>query len=173
MGVTTKDFVTKWLAYGLALLPVWFLDSFLLSRYPLYSVKPVLLPLAAMAVATLEGAVGGAGFGLAVGALFDAVTPSMLPGASTLLLALLGLGAGLLAQYALRQDLIGCLICSALALAAMDAVRVGARLVARVAPLEPMLEVAGKEIVWSLCFVPLIYLLFRWVFRRVPKATVL
>lgn len=170
--MTRKDFTIKWLAYALALLPVWFLETYLLSAFPLFGVKPMLLPLAAMAVATLEGGAAGAGFGLGVGILFDAVVPGGVPGVATFLMALLGLGAGLLAKYALRQDLIGCFICSFLALAALDAVRVTGRLAAGI-PLEPMLRVAWKEIVWSLCFVPGVYLLFRWVFRRVPKATVL
>lgn len=53
--MTTKDFTVKWLAYTLALLPVWLMECFLLSRYPLFGVKPMLLPLAVVAVATLEG----------------------------------------------------------------------------------------------------------------------
>ncbi len=171
--MTTRDFIIKWLAYTLALLPVWFADSFLLTALPLFGVMPMLLPLCAIAVATLEGATAGAGFGLAVGVLYDAVTLEGTPGGATFLMALLGLGAGLLAQYALRQDLIGCLICSALALGSIDLMRILRRLLTNTAPLGPMLEVAGKEILWSLCFVPLVYLLFRWVFRRVPKATVL
>jgi rod shape-determining protein MreD len=170
--VTTKDFTIKWLAYALALLPVWFLEAYLLSRYPLFGVKPMLLPLCAVAVATLEGATAGAGFGLAVGLLFDAMDPGA-PGAMIFVMALLGLGAGLLAQYVLRQDLIGCFLCSALALVAMDALRVAVRLLMGTAPLRAMLELAGREILWSICFVPLVYLIFRWVFRRVPKATVL
>lgn len=170
--MTTKDFTIKWLAYALALLPIWFLEAYILSRYPLFGVKPMLLPLCAMAVATLEGATAGAGFALAVGLLFDATIPGV-PGAMIFIMALLGLGAGLLAQYALRQDLVGCLLCSALSLVALDALRIGTRLLLGVAPLPVMLELAGKEILWSLCFVPLVYLVFRWVFRRVPKATVL
>ena len=43
--MTTKDFFIKWLAYTLALLPLWFLQELLLSRYPLMGVKPMLLPL--------------------------------------------------------------------------------------------------------------------------------
>ena len=170
--MTTKDFTVKWLAYALALLPVWLLEAFVLSRYPLFGVKPMLLPLAAIAVATLEGATAGAGFGLGVGMLFDAVSagPS---GGMILALAMLGLGTGLLAQYVLRQNLVGCFLCSVLALFCMDALRIGVRLLLNVAPLEPMLNVALREIGWSLCFVPVIYLLFRWVFYRVPKATVL
>ena len=170
--MTTKDFTIKWLAYALALLPLWLLETYLLSRYPLFGVKPMLLPLCAMAVATLEGATAGAGFGLAVGMLFDAMDPGS-AGAMIFIMALLGLGAGLLSQYALRQDLIGCFLCSVLALAVMDALRIGSRLLVGAAPLRPMLVLAGKEILWSLCFVPLVYLVFRWVFRRVPKATVL
>lgn len=171
--MTTRDFIIKWLAYALALLPVWFLNAFLLPQFPLFGVIPMLLPLCAIAVATLEGATAGAGFGLAVGVLYDAVTLEGIPGAMTFFMALLGLGAGLLAQYALRQDLIGCFICSALALGSIDLLRIGHRLLTRAIPLSPMLTVAGKEILVSLCFVPPVYLLFRWVFRRVPKATVL
>lgn len=170
--MTTKDFTIKWLAYTLALLPIWFLEDFFLSRYPLWGVKPMLLPLCAIAVATLEGATAGAGFGLFVGMLFDAMVPAV-PGTMILVTALLGLGAGLLAQYVLRQDLVGCFLCSVLALLAIDALRIGFRLLSAAAPLGAMLTVAGREILWSLCFVPLVYLVFRWVFRRVPKATVL
>ena len=89
------------------------------------------------------------------------------------IMALLGLGAGLLSQYVLRQDLVGCFLCSVLALVVMDALRIAVRLLMGTAPLRPMLELAGKEILWSLCFVPMVYLVFRWVFHRVPKATVL
>lgn len=170
--MTTKDFIVKWLAYALALLPLWFLEAYLLSRYPLYGVKPMLLPLCAIAVATLEGATAGTGFALGVGLLFDAMDPGV-PGVMIFIMALLGLGAGLLAQYVLRQDLVGCFLCSALALVVLDVLRVARRLLMGAAPLRPMLELAGKEILWSLCFVPLVYLVFRWVFRRVPKATVL
>ena len=164
--------MVKWLAYALALVPVWFAEAFLFSSFPLFGVKPMLLPLAAMAVATLEGASAGAGFGLAVGVLLETVVPGQ-PGMSTFLMALLGLAAGLLAQYALRQDLVGCFVYSVMALAAIDAVRIAGRLLTGTGPLDAMLVVAGKEILWSLCFVPLVYLEFRWVFRRVPKATVL
>lgn len=170
--MTTKDFAIKWLAYALALLPVWFLQSFVLSEFPLFGVKPMLLPLAAVAAATLEGAAAGAGFGLAVGILFDAVTPGV-PGIWILILTGIGLGTGLLARYVLRQDLVGCFLCSVLSLAVIDLFQVLARLLTGVAPLEVMLSLAGREILWSLCFVPPVYLIFRWVFNRVPKATVL
>ena len=170
--MTTKDFAIKWLVYALALLPVWFLQSFVLSRFHLFGVKPMLLPLAAVAVATLEGAAGGAGFGLAVGLLFDAAVPGF-PGVWILVLTGIGLGTGLLARYVLRQDLVGCFLCSVMALAIIDLLRILVRLLTGAAPLEAMLSLAGRESIWSLCFVPPVYLIFRWVFNRVPKATVL
>lgn len=170
--MTRRDFLTKWLAYALALLPVWWLESFVCSRFTVWGVHPMLLPLAAVAVAVLEGGTAGAGFGLAAGILWDAMTPGV-PGFSVVLMACIGLGAGLLAQYALRQDLLGCFLCSLAALAVIDGARVGLRLLWRTAPAAELFSLAGREIAWSLCFVPLVYLLFRWVFRRVPKATVI
>jgi len=89
---------------------VWFAQAFLVNRFPLFGVVPSLLPLAAVAVAVLEGASAGAGFGLAVGVLFDTLEPGS-AGWMTLALTLVGLCAGLLAQYVLRQDLLGCLVC--------------------------------------------------------------
>ena len=149
--MTRRDFLTKWLAYALALLPVWWLESFVCSRFTVWGVHPMLLPLAAVAVAMTPG----------------------VPGFSVVLMACIGLGAGLLAQYALRQDLLGCFLCSLAALAVIDGARVGLRLLWRTAPAAELFSLAGREIAWSLCFVPLVYLLFRWVFRRVPKATVI
>ena len=86
----------------------------------------MLLPLCAVAVATLEGATAGTGFALAVGVIFDAMDPGV-PGAMIFIMALLGLGAGLLSQYVLRQDLVGCFLCSVLALVVMDALRIAVR----------------------------------------------
>lgn len=171
--MTTKDFSVKWLAYALALLPVWFLDAYLLSRFPVFGVCPMLLPLCAAAVATLEGASAGAGFGLAVGILFEASAVSLLPGTMTFLFALLGLGCGLLSQYGLRQDFFGHLICSTLWLLGIDALRIAARIPLGGAAVRVMFSLAWRETLWSLCFTPLVYLHFRWVFRRVPKPTVL
>lgn len=170
--MTTRDFCIKWLAYGLALLPIWVAETFLFSRYPIYGVKPMLLPLAAVAVAALEEASGGAGFGLFVGVLFDAAQGAV-PGAFTLALTGMGLCTGLLCRYFLRQNLVGCFLCSVMTLGAIDALRVLFRLLTRAAPPAVLLTLAGKELLLSLCFVPPVYLMFRWVFHRVPKATVL
>ena len=92
--MTRQDFILKWLFYALALLPVWWMDTFVLGRFPVLGVAPMLLPVAAVAVAVLEGALAGAGFGLAVGVLCDAVYFGG-HGFLTLGLCLIGWGAGL------------------------------------------------------------------------------
>ena len=168
--MTRHDFLIKWGVYTLALLLVWVLEVYVLARFPFFGIRPVLLPLAAAAVAVLEGALGGAGFGLGIGLLSCAVYPDA-NGGFVLLFALSGLAAGLLAQYVLRQDFLGCLLCSALSLAALDAVRILSRFFLRAEALLALLCLAGREIGISLLFTPLVYLLFLWVFRRVPKRT--
>lgn len=168
--MTRHDFLVKWGVYALALLPVWFLECYILARYPFYGIKPMLLPLAVAAVAVLEGAAGGAGFGLGVGLLGTAVYYHT-GGGFVVLMTLLGLGTGLLTQYILRQDFWGCLLCSALSLGILDGTRILPRLLYQRESLEAMLHVAGGEILWSLVFTPLVYLMFLWVFRRVPKRT--
>ena len=166
--MTRQDFMYKWLFYGLALLPVWWLELFVLNRFPLFGVSPMLLPLAAVAVAVLEGSAAGAGFGLAVGVLCDAVYYGGW-GAMTLGLCLVGWGAGAAAQYALRQNFGGCLLCSAGALAAIDLCRVASGLLTGLGSLQALLVAAAAEVLWSLCFVCLLYPWFAWVRRRIVR----
>ena len=91
----------------------------------------------------------------------------------TLGLCLLGMAAGALAQYALRQNLVGCLLCSLGALLCIDAVRVAVHLLRGSASLGALLRVAVPEALWSMVFVFPVYALYLWVFHRVPKRTVL
>lgn len=90
--VTRQDFLIKWGVYALALVPVWFLELFVLNRFPLFGVAPMLLPLAAVCVAVLEGTTAGAGFGLFVGILCDAAYFNT-DGAMTVGLCLIGVVA--------------------------------------------------------------------------------
>ena len=165
--MTRQDFILKWLFTGLSLLPVWWLEAFVLNRFPLGGVIPMLLPVAAVAVAVQEGAVGGAGFGLYAGVLCDVLYHT--PGTFTLALCLLCCAAGALAQYVLRPNFGGCVLCAALVLAAIDAGRVFLGLFTRLAPLSSLLRVAVPEILWSLCWVCLLWPWFTWVHRRVAK----
>ena len=168
--MTRHDFLVKWGVYALILLPVWILESYILPRIGALPVRPVLLPLAVIVLAVLEGAVGGAGYGLGVG-LFSACVLSAGEHWLVLGLTLAGLGAGLLAQYVLRRDFLGCLVCAVLVLAGLDGARILFRLFAGRAGLEAMLRLSGLEILWSLPFLIPVYALFLWAFQRVPKGT--
>ncbi len=170
--MTRSDFLIKWGVYALALLPVWFLEVYVLNRVPVFGVAPLLMPVAAVAVAVLEGTMAGAGFGLFTGILCDAVYADT-HGAMTVGLCVLGMLAGTLAQFVLRQNLLGCLLCSLGALTAIDGVRVLFLLLRGTAGLGALLRVAVPEVLWSLVFVFPVYALFLWVYRRVPKKTVL
>lgn len=167
--MTQRDFLTKWLIYGLALLPVWFLEVYVLSRVHLFGVSPTLLPLAAITVAVLEGGAPGAGFGLAVGVICDAVYGTN--GAMTLALTVLGAAAGITAQNLVRQNLVGSILCSAAGLFIIEAFRVGWRLLFQVADLTALLKVAAPEFLFSIVFTPLIYAIFHWVWSRTQFAT--
>ena len=164
--MTRRDFIHKWLVYALGLLPVWLLDAYILPRYPLYGASPMLLPLAVAAVAVLEGAYSGTGFGLGVGLLWELAYPGGF-GGLVLFLALAGMAMGAVSQYALRQSFPGCLICSAGALAFVDLLRIIRMLFTRSAPLPALLQVAAAEFLWSIAWTPLVWLLFRAVYRKV------
>ena len=62
--MTRRALVHKWSFYALALLVVWVLDAYVLPRYPVFGLSPMLLPLAGCAAAVLEGSRAGAGFGM-------------------------------------------------------------------------------------------------------------
>lgn len=164
--MTRRDLFHKWFVYGLGLLPVWLLDAYILPRYPLMGTVPMLLPLAAAAVAVLEGAYAGTGFGMAVGLLWELAYPGGF-GGLVFGMALAGMAMGAVSQYALRQSFPGCLICSAGALAFVDLLRIIRMLFTRSAPLPALLQVAAAEFLWSIAWTPLVWLLFRGIHRRV------
>jgi len=163
--VTRQDWVHKWCVYALALLPIWWLDAYVLSRYPVFGISPLLLPVAVTAVGVLEGIAGGAGFGLGVGLLW-ATYPDGNPLRIFLLLAV-GVSTGAAAQYALAQTLLGCILCSAGVLLAIEGLHIAEELFFLRADLASLLRVAVPQLLWTLCWTPLIFALFGRVFRRV------
>ena len=164
--MTRQDWLRKWFSYALALLPVWWLDAYVLSRWPVFGVTPVLLPVAVTAVGVLEGASGGAGFGLGAGLLWAAAYPGGY-GGRVLLLTLMGLFTGVLAQYALAQTLLGCMLCSAAVLAVVELTQVVQELFFLRTQLWPALCAALPQLLWTLCWVPVVYGIFFRVFARV------
>ena len=126
----------------------------------------MLLPLAAAAVAVMEGAYAGTGFGMAVGLLWELGYPGGF-GGLVFYLALAGMVMGAVSQYALSQTFLGCLICSAGVLGLLECLQVARMLLIDAAPLSELLRVAAPEFLWSLAWTPLVWLLFRSIYNRV------
>ena len=164
--MTRRDQIHKWLIYSLGLLPVWLLDAYILPRYPIAGISPMLLPLAAAAVAVLEGAYAGPGFGMGIGLLWELTYPGGF-GGLVFGMALAGMLMGAVSQYVLSQSFPGCLICSAGILAALDGLRIARGLLVHAAQLSELLQVAVPEFLYSLVWTPLIWLLFRTIFNKV------
>lgn len=164
--MTRQDWLVKWTHYALALVLVWWLDAYLLSRWPVLGTVPLLLPVAAAAVGVLEGAAGGAGFGMGAGLLWAAAYPGS-HGSRVVLLLVLGMCSGALAQYALAQTLLGCVLCSAAVLAVIEGLWVAENLFFLRSELWPLLCAAAPQLIWSLCWSPLVYFIFYRVYDRV------
>lgn len=164
--MTRQDQIYKWFVYSLGLLPLWLADAYLLGRWLPIGTRPLLLLLSVTAVAVMEGAVSGAGFGLGVGLLWVFGYPSV-SGGMILFLACTGMWVGIAAQYALTQGFLGFLLCSAGSLAILEGLRTAWGVFTHRAAAEVLLQVAGTEFVCTLFWTPLVYLIFRAVFRRV------
>lgn len=163
--MTRQDFLFKWFFYGCSLIPIWWMEAFVLNRFPVMGVIPVLLPVALGIIAALEGPVGGAGFGLAVGFLCDAVYYGE-HGFITLTMCLLGWAAGALARYVLNTNMGGCFVCSVGVLGSLTLFQVLWGWFIQLASLSVLLTVAIPELIWSMVFFLVIYPWLTWVKRK-------
>lgn len=162
--MTRWNRVTQWLAYTTALLITLFFERLVLSRLPLLEVFPVLLPIALVAYATLEGPRAGAGFGIMVGVLMTVSAGGGFWRVAVCSAA--GLGAGLMTRYTLRQDLVGHLLCCLMVLLGRMLWCVGVCLLLGVVDWIILLKIGGLELLWSMIFAWPIYLMFRFVCLR-------
>lgn len=159
--------IKKWAIYALlGLFPIWLLDAYILSRYPFGGLIPQLLPLTVVCIAILEGAYAGTGFGLATGLLWTLTYPGTMS-MRILLLSLVGLLVGILAQYALRQSFPGYLLCSAITCAALNILNIFRELLVHSAPFSILLWVGIGETFLTLLWSPVIFVLFCRIFARV------
>ena len=164
--MTRQDQIYKWFVYALGLLPLWLADAYLLGRWLPVGTRPLLLLLSVVAVAVMEGATAGAGFGFGVGLLWVFGYPGIHSG-MIFFLVFTGMWVGITAQYALTQGFLGCLLCSAGTLAILEGLRLAWGLFTHQAAAEILLRAAGCEWIFTMLWTPLVYLIFRAVFRRV------
>ena len=157
MPMTRHDVILKWIAYLAALAVTAVVNYYAVALLPIP--LPLLLPVLAVAGGTLEGAPFGAVYGMACGAALSGL--GHLDPWCVAALSLFGWGAGLSAQYVLRRDVWGHLICSVAAALVWELWTVGTRLVSHTAPLEVLLRVAAPELLWTLALTLPVY----WVGR--------
>ena len=153
MSMTRRDNIIKWTAYLLTLWLTAMVNYYALPSLPIPI--PLMLPVLAVAGGTLEGAPFGAVYGMACGAVL-----SGLGGGHPLCIAALsafGWISGLIAQYVLRRDVLGHLICSVGMLILWDSWEVGSRVLRGVAPPEVLLRVGVSELLCSLIFTLPVY----------------
>lgn len=153
MPMTRHDIVLKWISYLIAMVLVTVVNYYVLGPMPIP--LPLLLPVLAIAGGTLEGAPFGAVYGMACGAALSGL--GHLSPLCVAVLALFGWVAGLAAQYVLRRDVWGHLICSVIALALWELWAVGSRLLSGLAPAGVLLRVSAGELLCSLIFVLPVY----------------
>lgn len=161
--MTRRDFMWKWLSYGVALILVTIVNYNVLTLLPLHAV-PLLLPAMAVAVGILEGAASGAGFGIAAGLMLSAATHGSLLWVAGL--SLLGMVCGLLTQYVLRRDFVGFLLASLVAGLLREGVQLGVRLLGGAAGPEALLRVAVPEFLWTIVFAIPVYGICHFCCRR-------
>lgn len=164
--MTTQRLIRKWLVYVLGFLPLWMLDCYILSRYPIYGVTPLLLPLTVAAVATLEGPVGGGGFGMWVGFLWQTTYP-VSPSGMIFFLTLFGMFAGIWVQYGLQKGFLGFFISGSALLVAVEALWLLDWFLRGFGDLFLLLSLAGRQTLLTLCYTPVIYLQFQKIFKKV------
>ena len=162
--MTQRDHTIKWFCYALAFLVVVILENEVFARLPVLGVLPIMAPVAVVAVAVFEGATAGTIFGLAAGVFCDSLY--LTGGGMTVACTLMGLGSGIVAQYAFSASLVGCYICAAVSLAALDGVRVLSYLL-RGEALEGLLRIAVPEVLYSLVLTLPVYFIIRAVYQRV------
>lgn len=155
--MTRRDITLKWIAYLVALAVITIFNFNVLGRLPI--ALPLLLPMAAVATGTLEGPKFGAAFGIVAGVVMTAVahaSPICIP-----VLALLGWLCGLLAQFALRRDLVGHTIFAIGAMILWESWQVASRVLSEVAAPSLLIKTALLELLWTLVFSFPVY----WVCR--------
>ncbi len=164
--MTRQLLMKKWLIYGFGLFPVWFLDCFILGRYPIEGATPMLLPLAVAAAATLEGRFAGGCFGMWVGFVWETTYPGGW-GGYIFVLTLFGFLAGAAVEKVLQKGFLGFFISSFALLAGIEGLMILAWLASGEGNHIELVALAGKQVALSMAYTPLVYVIFRKIFSKV------
>lgn len=170
--MTYDKHIAKWSAYGLVLLLIYIIQFNALGYISFYGATPLLFPLCPIILGYFEGQMAGVCCGLVTGILCDAAFVEA-SGQWTLFLSLMGLLVGAASRYGLHQSLLGALISILTTLFLVALYRIASFALTGFSNLALVAEVALCELGWSLLLAIPLYLIYRWVYMRVPKYTVL
>lgn len=161
-----SEIFIKWALYGAAALLCALLQGFLLQQLRLFGVMPFLFPALAAIVAMYEGAFSGAVWALVLGICCDLALPAPLPCFYTLIFPLVGLCAGLLSRSWLSAGFVCALAVSAVAFGLTDGFHCVVLVLSGKGAWAAGALMALRETAATLVFLPLVFPLFRWIYRK-------
>lgn len=167
--VARNDTIFKWTLYGAATALCFLVQAFLLQRISLWGVIPFLYPVLAAVVATYEGPVSGAIYGLVLGVFCDLLLAGPLACFYTLIFPLVGLCAALLALGLLSSGVLCSLAASVLAFLLTDGFRCLLLFLRGKGALQTGLFLTVREIAVTLLFVLPVSWLFAAIYRRTHR----
>lgn len=142
------DKIRRAIIYAAYILVTLLFQTMLFSRLTILGVRAMFVPAAIVALGMFEGAEWGAAFGLLTGVLLDM---SLGTGALfTLLLPIVGFGAGLLGTFVVNKSLFSYLCTCLMALLLTAVFQIFPLLLFKGQPLLPMLRTALLQTLWSL-----------------------
>lgn len=157
MSNAAKGILIKIITHALMLLVLFVLQSMVFSRLRIMGASPLILPVAVVGVALLEGATWSGAFGIAAGVFCD-VSYSETTVFFTVLLPVLGIVIGLLSEYFLARGLLSYLLCCVLTLAIIAFFQLFAFLVFNGVNPQALLKTALLQTLYSLVLaVPVYY----------------
>lgn len=155
----------KWLLYSAVFFLFFFLECCIFNRYPIHGAVPVLAPLTVITVACFEGSLSGSLMGLAVGTLCSLVYyrggALMIP-----VCTVLGMLAGITTTRQMGKTLPGTLLCDVEGIFLLEFFQVSLQHVFLQTELDPLLQIAVPEGLYSLLFALPVYWLYRLIYHR-------
>lgn len=160
--------IFKWCVYSAVTLLFCLVQICGLRHLRLIGVVPLLYPVLSAMVATFEGRSGGIFFAAGLGALCDVALYPPFVGFFTAAFAAAALLTALIAEFLLTPGFLCGLIAVSITFLLLDVGRVllyaaGGQDVAAV------LSVAGREFLVTLLFLPLVFPVYRWIYKWVSE----
>ena len=146
------------------LLILYILQSMVFTHLPLLGVKPMILPVAVAGASLFKGPVSGGVFGIFAGMLCD-LSYNQPTIQFTIMLTLLGIAIGLLADTALVRGFPSFLLCSAIMLLACSLLQALPLTFFRGLKLAPLLDTGLRQTLYSLVFTIPLYYVSRFLSR--------